>query len=753
MDTECNKKIKEILASNTAFRFCFALLLIIYCLRFIGLDKDLPPYGVGGYNPTDEGVYSSIGLNLYNYGSFNPEVAVKDDITVTPYTAYHIRSNIVENMLVYYGLRVFGDNYNGFRAPMVFVSFVNFALILGIVWALIKEYSGKQALHRWLLITVELFYVISFPYLISSRVVEPTLVRLTFALFAYYVFLKCKSIEKKYFLTGLIITSSLQFAYITNVFFYIPIFVCGCLEGVSNGGKAFRKSAVNCILGCALAVAIGAVYYYLIWGSDFITNTISVFRDFSTVDGYSTPTNNGLKVFVAGILDFWGSNAFLFCLPLLFAYLMLMPSIIHSIIKNKNTNLAFATLSVLALFVQTVLITNDYIFRKAYLILPFVVFSIIIYLLENKELLNFFREKRMITLIALTTLSILIIILILWYRFFTNRVGTAHDFTSNMKAMIIVTSVTGVVVVSLLFFNRDVKNKLRVFYALITSAAIAILNIYASINYVWLYNSYSEKELMVKLNEYNSKPIFGAYSYAFTLYNDILPVILTNEEQINILEEIADEFIFIDVSTDNGTYVRKYLDNDMFKDSRYTGIQTVLMPRVWKLNGKNNNFAMYEIELKNNISLQESIIISQKQMNKYPIFSVEFAKKKFEIDREYETLDHKVISMTDRYLLYIEKNNVLNQLFREYNLSDEEVDLFSKIYEESEIKYNFEGTLFPIYGSVYGDIKGNVQYPIYGNVYGSINGNINAPVYGDIYGNVYGDIYDIVYGEIKNNSE
>ncbi len=82
--------MNKILKSKRVFFIAFVVLLCVFCLRAIGFDKDLPAYGIGAYNPTDEGVYSSIGLNLYNYGSINPSVQIKDDITVTPYTAYHM---------------------------------------------------------------------------------------------------------------------------------------------------------------------------------------------------------------------------------------------------------------------------------------------------------------------------------------------------------------------------------------------------------------------------------------------------------------------------------------------------------------------------------------------------------------------------------------------------------------------------------------------------------------------------------------
>lgn len=747
------KEKKSMLESKKLFWTVFVLLIGVFCLRFIGLDKDLPPYGVGGYNPTDEGVYASIGLNLYNYGSISPEVQVTEDISVVPYSAYHIRSNIVENVLVYYGLKLFGDNYFGFRAPMVFVSLINFLLILGIAWELIKKYGKGKATDRWLLIAVELFYAVSFPYLISSRVVEPTLVRMTFALIAYYVFVTCKDIGKKYFFTGLIITLSLQFAYVTNIFFYIPIFVCGCLEGVASGMKAFWKSAISCVLGCVLALLAGAVYYHAIWGSNFVSNTLSIFNDFSNLDGYVTSAKNGLKAFVAGVLDFFGANAFLFSMPLLFGFMMLAPWTVRRIVKTSNTDLTYAFVSVVGLFLQT-LFTNDYIFRKAFLIVPFVIFSVMVYVLDSQpEAENAEMKFKKSSIIIYDTLVVLLMLLIVWYRFFTNRVGTAHDFTMVMKAALIVASFMGIFAVGLLMYSRGTGFSSIRSFVYVSIAAMLALNLYAGASYVWCYNSYTEKTLMEALKENPEQTVFGAYSYGFTLYNDINPVILMNDEQDKVVEAIPDEFVFIDTSTDNADYVRSYLDDNMFAKIRYTGVQKVEMPRAWMIDGKQIKFALYGIGLKHNVLLEDSIEMMREDDNPFNTDNQSLyctvAAEKYVIDQNYEEKS-KGLPIEDKYLLMLQQNDELDLLYRKYGLTDDDVKaIANKEYSESDIVMIYGGTREPYYGNVYADIKGNVEYPIFGTVYGSIYGDVNAIVYGDVKGDVYGDVKDNVYGEIK----
>lgn len=46
----------------------FILLVLLFLLRFLKLDIDLPPWGIVNYQPMDEGQYATMALNEYNYG-------------------------------------------------------------------------------------------------------------------------------------------------------------------------------------------------------------------------------------------------------------------------------------------------------------------------------------------------------------------------------------------------------------------------------------------------------------------------------------------------------------------------------------------------------------------------------------------------------------------------------------------------------------------------------------------------------------
>ena len=54
---------------NTLYILAMLCLIIIFLLRFLKLDIDLPSYGISYYMPIDEGLYSKMSLSLYNLGS------------------------------------------------------------------------------------------------------------------------------------------------------------------------------------------------------------------------------------------------------------------------------------------------------------------------------------------------------------------------------------------------------------------------------------------------------------------------------------------------------------------------------------------------------------------------------------------------------------------------------------------------------------------------------------------------------------
>ena len=81
--------------------------LAIFSIRIIHLDSDMPNYGIAYYQQVDEGPYAYLALNKINYGYINPDLMVDE---VDQYTAPHLRTNLVGNLLSYITIKIFGKN-------------------------------------------------------------------------------------------------------------------------------------------------------------------------------------------------------------------------------------------------------------------------------------------------------------------------------------------------------------------------------------------------------------------------------------------------------------------------------------------------------------------------------------------------------------------------------------------------------------------------------------------------------------------
>lgn len=749
-------------ARKKSFAAAILIVLCLFSLRVLKLDVDLPGYGVGAYNPSDEGIYAFMALDQYNNGAIGSSIEINEDLTVENYTAYHCRNNVLQNLLVYGGLELLGDNYYGFRAPIVLIALLNLGLIMYAAMLLVKQYGTDYQRQRWLVVAVGLFYTISFPYLISSRVVEPTILRFTFGLLTFCALLQIKRIPARFFLMGFIATLGVELVYITNVFFYIPIFITGCIVGWKEGKKAFGKCAGFCVLGVLTAMAIGGAYYYFVWGSGFLSNAWNTFMDFTNVSGYTTLASANsagmLHALLNAILKFFSSNTFLYHMPLLTAFLLYLPIAIYLIFKEKDEVLAFCLTAVFGLLLQT-WFTEDYIFRKAFLIQPFVIFALMIVGLKGYQKVEKSQHNK-IWYGIYTLLVVCFTLICLYNRLYAFDSANVHDFTGLLKTILFLTQACGILMVIIIcaqkfnyhipkciqvqkkissvipaslqnvHWNAEKAEKMCLFILIACSGFASII---CGMRYVWLNQYTMEKDVMVDLQKLEERPIMGSYAYGFTLYNDFHPVLMRKEDMWEVMEDAPEDFLYIDVSTSAGQYVRDYLDLDVFSEISETVYQTELLERRFSLNGNTIHFGLYEPVNKNCRALQEQVqalknnptLVRRTKWRKKAFAAA--AEELYAINCKYEKLliDQDILTYAK---LQMDKALEVEGVMEKYEIRDDERGIFTTYPPQT-------GTINePIFGSIMGDIRGDINAPVYGDIYGNVYGVINAPVLGKIYG-------------------
>ena len=127
--------------------------------------------------------------------------------------------NFIGNIFIMIGLFVFGDNYFGFRIPIVITTLITFIIIYAIFIEIEKKYNFKN--HNLKIIFMFLL-VSNFIIYNASRTVEPTIFRMLFVCLICYLFIKLSDKNKlRSFIIGLLTSISMFLVYITNSFLCI----------------------------------------------------------------------------------------------------------------------------------------------------------------------------------------------------------------------------------------------------------------------------------------------------------------------------------------------------------------------------------------------------------------------------------------------------------------------------------------------------------------------------------------------------
>ena len=222
---EVHNKMKNIFCSirlsKTISILSIVMILFMLAMRFVGLEQDLPPWGITNYTPGDEGNYSVLALNKQIYGKINPGMIGNKYMFYTP---THLRTNIIGNFATFVGLSLLGDNYYGLRIPTVIFGLLNFILFLLILNLINKKYNCEETKDKkTIVLFMALYLSCDFIFFIASRVVEPSIVRMLFAQVIFYICLKFDDKQMlRLYLLGLVVTLSVFFVYISNLFFYFP---------------------------------------------------------------------------------------------------------------------------------------------------------------------------------------------------------------------------------------------------------------------------------------------------------------------------------------------------------------------------------------------------------------------------------------------------------------------------------------------------------------------------------------------------
>lgn len=553
-------------------------LIIIFSFRLFFIDSDISaPWGVLNYQPIDEGLYANLALNKMNFGSINPNIQI--DVDVEYLMQPHVLTNICGNIIVYLGLRVFGDNFFGFRIGSVLTSFlivVLFYFSLNNIYNAISKEKGKRKIPFFLVPVLSIYFGFNFVFYNASRLTEPTLFRLLFLELIIFIFTLPKVKNSiKAFLMAFFAIVSIFMVYVTNVFIMLAFALLLLYWILKKEYKTFVEYLKYSIPGIICGYAISYVYYARYWDTSPIKNLLACITSFGSSAGYDIEAANRFQ----NLSSFTSANIFLYNPVFIIAIVWGGYFLIKKKKEKKNEAVILSYFLVGALLLQT-LFSEDYIVRKALVLMPALL--IIVFFAAY----NYFLYHEEISLkvsCVLNGISISWVFYNIIYRLFLIENGTNLDFSKKDRYILYLMFV-GVVFVFIL--GSIVKKQRYLILVLLLVVSFSANTLYI-IKYNWMNQTYCDKTAMQQLGEIvGDEYVLGEYINGYTLYNDIKPVLNTQDKLLEYMLDNHSLYYF-----DYSNYHTYNLSKEFLN---YYVEPVKSFPRAFKTFGINREMTLYK---------------------------------------------------------------------------------------------------------------------------------------------------------------
>lgn len=584
--------------------FIFGL-IALYFFRVYNLEQDLPPWGIGYYQPVDEGAYSLMALNYMHYGSINPLYDAAGHSMCTP---LQCRTNIFGNVISILSLSIFGNNYYGFRIGYVFLGFAILLIYILCVRFQFQNLGNTYNENTKIMILAIAWLLFDFMFYMGSRTVENSIVRLFFNLLIVYICIRLKeSYRLRFFCISLLSVMSVFLVYVTNIFILLSLFlfVLSILLLQKNKKNGMR-AVMYTFLGALCAFIISEMYYRIAWNSNVVASTIDIVKSFSDSNGYKITglTNSGiLKSLLYNFLSFWGSNSLLYNLPVVFLFIALLPFMAKKYILQSEEGITYMLLCIVAFMMQT-LFVEDCIGRKIIVVYPMFLIIILRIITDRKYLWEYYDKmsiwRRMLYSYYLL-FDLFICALIVYYRFRRAQDNTYLDFDRTTKISIVVLGF-GVVCLCYIFFMVKLCkiSLIKKVPTLAIFSIVIIMSIVLNISLIYRFSfknpTFYDRESMKALNDYVGLPEVyvtgGGFQLGFILYNDMKYIMGDSTDNIKQIMESEDNIYIIDYEQ-LGDDVNEHFNNYYFKGGKYTLEPIYVIKRNFQAYGLKRNFCLY----------------------------------------------------------------------------------------------------------------------------------------------------------------
>lgn len=530
-----NIRYKQLLENDKAYRLIIIFIFSLFLFRILNLDCDLPAFGISYYQPIDEGLYSKMAINLYKYDS----LVNTGDFAL--HTAPNYRVNILGNFMQFIALKIFGNNYYGFRLAYVLLAGITLFFIFKSSEILLENYKIPLKISRMLTIGILIYMILDFSYLMMSRTVENSNLRAFSLALSLYIFVGVSE-KCKYFFVTLIGVTSIFLIYYSNIVIVVAIFFVIFNAFLRKEWKHFKNIFLQSCLGAVTGVGIAEVYYLVVWKSEAFSNLFHAIFDFSERIN-ANQSFDIIKNSIKGLFLFFNSNMFFYGFGFLaLSLLALFFNIIYTLKKNDEIFL-FINSSIVWGVLQSVL-TQDWMERKAIVFYPALILNLILFVINVKSS-NITEKRTFLKRVFYIIFGIFLLTNI--YTMFRLHVNYGYIYDFEKSDLIVV--VLGIVIQFLVFmmylYKRIFHKKIYRQYLLgilITSGVV--VNLFFSAKYVYFYPKYDAKNTMKQIGEVvGDTYIGGPYAYGFSLYNDCKMIPNTMEDTSSLVKDGYVEYV------------------------------------------------------------------------------------------------------------------------------------------------------------------------------------------------------------------
>jgi hypothetical protein len=342
------------------------LIVVFLVTRLPWLDADIPQWELTWYSPIDEFGYSVPAFNLLHYGTWVHQAAPWAPLEGPPI-------NVAQNLVAAVTMWLVGYSYWGRRASSIVFVLFTFLALVSIVRrqaAEAREFEGASPrLALAVVVAAIVLLLADFSFLLSARIVEPTVTRLAAA--AVIVAFACRGTflgEKHGLLRsaafGGAVTAAVLFVYIYNAFLLpAALLTVAWWAFRIGGGAAVARHGIAFLAGCA---AVTVLFFGLI-ALIYRESPIEWYRTW--ISAFATTTRgNGLSLGkIAAILE---ANIFRLDPAFVGVVLAGVPVFAWTLVRRPSAWLVLLTTSFLAFVVQSAFVA-DYPERKFIMVMLF----------------------------------------------------------------------------------------------------------------------------------------------------------------------------------------------------------------------------------------------------------------------------------------------------------------------------------------------------------------------------------------------